>query len=67
MKKMLLMILISWIANCALAKTSFIKSSNSNNQEIFSWEFFNKDDGLYFILGPESDHSLPKFAPNFTH
>ena len=58
MKKIISIIFISLAASCAIAKTSMIKPSASQNQETIFWEFNSRDDGMVFLLGPESDHSL---------
>lgn len=58
MKKILAVIMLFYVG-CSVA--SMIPAKNfdpSKNHEIIEWKFNNINDGLFFLLGPESTHFL---------
>lgn len=58
MKKILAVIMLFYVG-CSVASMTPAKNFDlSKNHEIFEWKFNNLNDGLFFLLGPESTHFL---------
>lgn len=57
-KYFIIAILLFCGLSTAFASTATIKLTKSTLQEIFNWKFENQDDGMFFLLGPESSNAL---------
>jgi hypothetical protein len=56
--KTMVSILMALAASSVFADKVIVKFNKSAFQEIYTWEFIKKDDGRFFLLGPESTNAL---------
>jgi hypothetical protein len=65
-KQLIIATLITFTVSSAFANKMTIKFNKSMLHEIFNWEIVTQDNGMFFLLGPESTNTLEIHVNNTT-